>query len=77
MPTTSTVRDDIIKRRLERVVSPEHILDVLTELAARARRRDHNSQFQSGMYTAYVQAIQLLLDCTYDEAHALVEDGFL
>ena len=75
--TASPVRDEIIHARLERIVSQEHLLEVLTELGARARRRDRNNQFEAGMYTAYVQAIQLLLDCTYDQARTLVDDGFL
>lgn len=75
------VADELVQRRLERMLSSQHVLAVLTKLADRSRRHDvavgRNSSFISGMRSGYIQSIALILDCTYDAALHLVQDGFL
>lgn len=71
--------DELVQRRLERITTAEHVLEVLGELAARARRREASSSdpFQSGMKAGYIQAVQLLLGVPYDQAKQLVEEEWL
>lgn len=79
----STVADQLVQQRVERIASQEHLLSVLEELGGRARRRLRErggaggNSFRAGLYGGYVQAIQLLLDTTYEQAKALVDEGWL
>jgi hypothetical protein len=79
------VADQLVQQRVERIASQEHLLSVLEELGGRARRRLRErgsaeaggNSFRAGLYGGYVQAIQLLLDTTYEQAKALVDEGWL
>lgn len=79
----SAVADSMVRQRMKRVTSQEHLLQVIEELGARARRSlvkaagDGGNSFRAGRYAGYVQAIQLLLDTDYAQAKALVDEGWL
>ena len=84
------VAEELFRRRLNRITSEEHVLQVMMELAARARRRweeveksrramgwDESTTgpaFKSGLAAGYVQAVQLLLDCSHEQTLELVRE---
>lgn len=73
--TVASVDEELLQRRLAQVTSEQHTLEVICELARRARNRfAEDSTAKRLIGVGHVQAIGLLLDIPYTTALKLVRD---